>query len=156
MSDALRQQIRRSGILPALDPPEAIRQRQAVGQVIDPTGTIIRDALRPYLPTTRYPLHLHGTLTAGAGTTQDCTERAGTLTRLRAAVLTAPAGSSCVVELRDGAGTALATVTIPAGQTTGESAGLAVPLNAGTWLVGVVMQAGGAAELSLIASQQIG
>jgi hypothetical protein len=151
----LRAIIRASGLLESVAPRETIRQEQALRQVVDPLGTLHRDAVRPYLPHARFSFHVRGELTAGAVSGWEMTTNAGTIIRV-AAHIESPAPSNCVVEVRDTSNDVLATVTIPAGETTGESAGLTVPVNGGAWLGISIREAGGASDLSLVVIEKAG
>lgn len=153
---ALRRTIRESGLFEQVNPPEVMRQQQAAAQVIDPTGALLRDAVRPFLPPFRYRFHAPGPLTVTPAGGMDMVVRAGTLIRLSAHVGTAPAGGSCIVQLRDSSANVLATVTIPSGQVTGDSPDLNAPLLAGQWIGPHVTQANGAADLSVVATEQAG
>jgi hypothetical protein len=151
----LRRSFRQSGILEARRPPALIRQEQAVGQVVDPTGALIPDAIKPFLPPVRYRLHVPGALATGNAGGFDQVVRAGTIVRFRAHVGTAPTGAACIVQLRDAAANVLATVTIPAGQTTAASDGLTMSVNGGTWIGLHITQTGGAANLSAVVIEEV-
>ena len=154
MSESLGRRIRASGILDQLAPAATLRQQEAVRQIVDDVGRLSRRAVLPYIAPERFTLGIAGALTAGQVSLRDRVERAGTLVRLAAHAATAPA-SSCVVRLIDTDANTLATVTIPAGQSSGESAGLAVPPNGGTWLAAVVDTAGGVVYLSIVATERM-
>lgn len=142
------------GIARALLPPEVVRTVHAARGALTDDSRITDEAMRERNVPTRYPFQIAGALSAGQTSASDRVERAGTLIRLAARVDTAPSGGSCVAELRNANGDTLATVTIPAGQLTGESA-TGVALTAGTWLHVVVTQPSGAAGLSVIASERM-
>lgn len=142
------------GLARALLPPEVVRTVHAARGALTDDSRITDAALRERNVPTRYPFAIAGVLSAGQGSNRDSVERSGTLIRLRASVVTAPTTTTCIAELRNGNGDTLATVTIPIGATTAESA-TNVALTAGTWLYAVVTQAGGAADLSVIASERM-
>lgn len=150
-----RRIVRQSGVVQALLPPATLHREQAVEQIVDATGHLQRAAVAPFIPAQRSRFHVPGALTAGLAGGYDQAVRAGTITRVRAHVGTAPTSASCVVKLRDAAGNELATVTIPMNATDGASDNLAEPINGGTWFGLDIIQAGGAADLSAIVTQEI-
>lgn len=155
MSDhSIRRIIRESGVLEAMSPPEAIRQQHVVSQVIEPTGGLVPDAVRPFLTPKTYRFFLPGTTATGQTAGADRIVRAGHIVRIDALAQTPPT-SRCVVEIRTASATTLGTVTINPNESSGESAGLSVPVNAGTWIVALVMEHGNAANLSIVVTQQL-
>lgn len=155
MSNAsMRRIVRQSGVLNELLPGETIRQQQAIAQTFDATGSLTRDAIKRFMPATRYRFHVPGALAVGDAGGMDQITRAGTVTRFRAHVGTAPSTATCIVELRDSAANVLATVTIPTGQTEGTSDGLTVPVNGSTWIGLHIAQTGSAADLSAVVTQE--
>lgn len=154
MSESLGRIIRDSGVLPKLAPTEALRQQEALRQIVDDVGRLSRAAVRPYLPPTLFDFRFDGTPVAGAVSHRRRAAQAGTLTHLAAWAETAPT-SNCVLRLIDTDANTLATVTIPAGARAGESAGLAVPLLGGAWLAVVVDAAGGAVDISIDATERM-
>ena len=150
----LRRLVRQSGVLDVLMPAESIQREQATAQIVDATGHLKREAMKGIIPAQRYRFHVPGALATGNAGGFDQVQRAGTITRLRAHVGTAPSSASCVVQLRDSASNVLATVTIPIAGTTGASDGLTVAVNGGTWIGLHITQTGGAADLSAIVTQE--
>lgn len=157
MSQRLGRDIRASGLLEALLPPAMLRQQQAVSRVVDPTGALRREAVRPYVAPETFSFAFDGAPAAGTVSRRRRVERAGTLIRLAAYAETAPT-TSCVLHLIDAAANVLATVTVPSGQQAGISDGLSVPLLGGAWLAVIVDAmggAGGAADLSIEATERM-
>src|SRR5690606_23435696 len=98
---------------------------------------------------------LPGAVTESTYAGADRIVRAGTLVRLDAYAGSSPSSGSAVIDLVNTASESIATVTIPAGSKTGASEGLGVTVAAGTWITPVVRSAGGAANLSIVVTQQL-
>ena len=153
MSDHnIRRIIRESGVLEAMKPPQEIHMQHAVGQVVDRSGTMLPNAIKPFLTPRTYRFWLPGTAVSAG---RDRIARAGTVVRLDAHAGTPPSGGTCVIELRGTGADVLAIVTIPLGEHTGESTGLQVPVNAGLWIAAFVVNANGAQDLSVVVTQQL-
>lgn len=156
MSDhVIRRIIRESGVLDEIRRSDEIRQSHAVSQVVDPTGALIPAAVRPFLTPKTYRFFLPGAVTENTYAGADRIVRAGTLVRLDAYAGSSPSSGSAVIDLVNTASESIATVTIPAGSKTGASEGLGVTVAAGTWITPIVRSAGGAANLSVVVTQQL-
>lgn len=153
MSDHnIRRIIRESGVLEAMKPPQEIHMQHAVGQVVDRSGTMLPNAIKPFLTPRTYRFWLPGSAVSAG---RDRIARAGTIVRLDAHAGTPPTDGTCVIELRGTGTDVLATVTIAPGEHIGESKGLQVGVNAGLWVAAFVVNANGAEDLSIVVTQQL-
>ena len=146
--------IRKHGLMSALQQAASVKYDAVLPRIVDSTGRLNGDEVRRFIPAQRYRFHVAGTLATGTAGGYDETQRAGTITAFHAHAGTAPTTASCVVQLRDGAGNVLATVTIPVEQTEGRSDGLTVAVNGRTWIGLHITQTGGAADLSAVVTQE--
>ncbi len=135
--------VREIGLAEALMPRATLRQMEAVGRVIDPTGDIDPRKADPFR-TPRYLDYAVGT------TPYQRAGRAGTLALVNVRCNAAPSAGDATITVTiesQLSGTDTYPVTVPQGDTYADTV-LAVPVNATDWIAVAVTTANGASGVS--------